>query len=129
MKYNSISVENNINLPDGVGPHEGRELLLMLAGEKKIAYVQLPPDDFEPYIQQGIFYRILCGEDGHIIYHPSYENEAKRLHTLILDSWGKGFMPEIEREIGELLGYTSRDIEVYLKHAEQVFKLLNATTD
>ena len=46
----------NTNLPEGIGPHEGRELELMQAGAKDLAlFVELKPDGFESFVEQSAF--------------------------------------------------------------------------
>src|SRR3546814_12082269 len=57
--------------PDGVGPHEGRELELMLAGGKPLAMFgdgvgsthEFPEIDFAPFVAEGTFVR------REVIYH------------------------------------------------------------
>ncbi|MCP1660646.1 hypothetical protein [Neisseria perflava] len=112
----------NTPAPQGViGPHEGRELALMLSGSKHVALFDSLPADFAPYLQQGKFHALEVpfpkfGFTGMIIFCPKSRQQAERLKSLLLDSVGRGFVVETEREIGRILGYTEADIETYLRH-------------
>ncbi|HMA16509.1 MAG TPA: hypothetical protein VKP12_17100, partial [Kiloniellaceae bacterium] len=54
-------MKNLAAAPEGIGPHEGRELELMLAGTKPLAMFgdavgsaqEVPEDDFAPYVAEG----------------------------------------------------------------------------
>ncbi|MDO4997693.1 MAG: hypothetical protein Q4E16_03510 [Neisseria sp.] len=106
-----------------IGPHEGKELALMLAGEKKVALFEqgMLPDDFLPYLEQQKFHAIrfypipkldYC---GWIVYESNSHNDALRLQDLIVASVGKGFLAEREREIGRILGYSEAAIDAYIE--------------
>jgi hypothetical protein len=56
-------MDDRPDIPEGIGPHEHRELEMMLADEKPLAmFVDedpgnfiIPEDDFEPHVQAGTF--------------------------------------------------------------------------
>ena len=120
--------------PEGVGPHEGRELQLMLSGEKPLAMfsdavgsTHLPPEaDFAPYVADGTFVR------REEIYQSPNSNEALRcvyfarkedewrveaLHRIQerLHVFKEPTSPDTEREIGRLLGYSDAQIDQFLE--------------
>lgn len=108
-----------------IGPHEGKELELMLKNTKNIALFYSDydiPDDFIPYLANGTFrledIKLLDRHNNiffyYIIYNPAYENEAKYL-AYILQKSVDIFDPFYERKIGELLGYSDEDIQYYLE--------------
>lgn len=119
--------------PPGVGPHELRELELMLAGTKPAAMfgeaIQfrdiLPEDDFAPHVAAG---RIIKREyywydqkSGHSfveIYYalPSEEWRIDALHELHLVAWHKlrSWTDDDDRATGHLLGYTDAEINDFL---------------
>ncbi|WP_424406737.1 hypothetical protein [Pasteurella sp. PK-2025] len=115
-----------------IGPHEGKELELMLARKKSIALFGLDldmPEEFEPYIQQGVFLTLelprfvsVNGKQvliGHrIIVYPEYLPQAYLL-VKYLHLARASFVPEYEREIGRLLGYEEQDIAYYIQHFQQ----------
>lgn len=108
-----------------IGPHEGRELKLMIEGSKHIALFYSDydiPTDFIPYIEKNQFclemVELLDVNNSsfsyYIIYNPLYAHKANRLVHVLRNSFNK-FDLDSEREIGELLGYKSEDIEYYIK--------------
>lgn len=103
-------------LPAGIGPHEGQELDLMLAGTKHIAMLECVYEEFEQCLQQGRFKHIAHDEYTHIIYAPDYEQKAQEFIKLIEESRARGFVADLERKIGRALGYSEQDIEAYLRH-------------
>lgn len=116
-----------------IGPHEGKELDLMLARKKSIALFCLElgiPDEFEPYVRQGVFLTLELPQfmrvngkqvlTGHrIIVYPEYLPQAYLLVKYLHLASG-GFVPEYEREIGRLLGYEEQDIAYYIQHVQQL---------
>jgi hypothetical protein len=121
-------------LPEGIGPHEGRELELMLAGKKPLAMFNddLPPDmepseiALDPYAKAGRFIKreiVINGFSKYPhnlrFYFYSLPGEAWRMDRLI--EIERGFIedkvrttPELETEIGRLLGYDDPDIQVFV---------------
>lgn len=104
------------NFPIGLGPHEERELELMLLGQKNIAMFECVPQEFESYLQEGRFKYLAHDDYTHIIYCPNYEQEVMVFTQLIDESRVRGFVADLERKIGQALGYSEQEIEVYLHH-------------
>ena len=121
--------------PEGIGPHEGRELELMLAGKKPLAMFYeavvlpvsdfYPKEDFMPHVEAGTFIRrdeIYPSRHSDIPAHNVYyalAREAWRLEEihqlqagLFID--GKPWTAEDDRKIGQLLGYSESEIEAWL---------------
>ncbi len=123
-------------VPPGVGPHNGRELELMLQGDKPMALFAAEPgmdaDDigdagFEPFV-----------EEGHILKFAQIDPETsveERRYCLPTEEWrcklsllisrmcrsGEAFdtftSNDLARLEGALLGYSKEDIEVFVAHA------------
>lgn len=124
----------NSELPNGVGPHEELELELMLAGKKPLAmfnddipFDMEPPEiGFDLHVDEGKFVK------GEIVvplsnatrnslryYFYALPDEAWRIARLIEIQRGffeKGVRttPELETEIGQLLGYEDADILAFI---------------
>jgi hypothetical protein len=112
-----------------LGPHEGRELELLLSGEKPIAFFyEGIPDEFLPYLESGILKSRTKATTTRIpniqmenilIYKDVAIEQVDELISVIelsLNQPKAGFVPELERRIGQLLGYREEDIEFYLQH-------------
>lgn len=115
-----------------LGPHEGKELQLMLLGQKDIAlfYEDSPiPEEFAPYLQsKALFCRAVECKTRidnmlmhfYIISRFEHDPRIQRLITLIQHSLiERGFQENIEREIGQILGYCTEDIEYYIVRMQQ----------
>jgi hypothetical protein len=123
-------------LPEGVGPHEGRELELMLAGKKPLAMfseaIVLPLSDFYPekdfmeHVSLGTLIRrdeIYRPRDGAIacqyVYYalPHEVDRIDKIHNLMCEVWenGRKVTEDDERMIGRLLGYTDSEITAFLQ--------------
>ncbi|MCW0234343.1 MAG: hypothetical protein OJJ21_12155 [Ferrovibrio sp.] len=119
--------------PPGVGPHELRELELMLAGTKPAAMfgeaIQfrdiIPEDDFAPHVAAGrIIKREYYWDDpesGHSfieIYYalPGEEWRIDALRELNLIAYNKlrPWAADDDREAGHLLGYTDAEVDAFL---------------
>lgn len=126
-------------MPDGIGPHEGRELELILAGQKPLAmFSDVVPasfdmnlDDFFPYIDMG---KIIHFEET---YHPlqsdrypmryvyfalageGWRIEEMRNINRALFERGEEATDEVESRIGYLLGYSREQIAVFLAWRRQ----------
>lgn len=119
-------------------PHEGRELDLMLAGSKKIAYFgdKDPELKFQPFVLSGRIHRYvwqeraddlaqLIKETGQvdinpvapvIYYLPQYEAEKNRLVALLHKHMIDGeYDEQDEREMGDLLGYPTYAVKAFLE--------------
>jgi hypothetical protein len=126
-----------------IGPHEGKELELMLAGEKPLAAFGdiIPPDGeiseeiipeqkFAPYVKAGAIKRFAAD----ISYKNSKEMVRVICFTLPGEEWRAQFMiwykaafysdripydPSQEYIIGELLGYSTEDIAHFITNLEK----------
>lgn len=125
-------------LPDGIGPHEGRELDLMLSGEKPLAMFcdivpspyEWPDAAFEPHVMEGrVVKKDIVGEtpDGlHQVRYLYYAlpDETWRIdvaHALAqkrFDTWCPEAAETCAR-LGHLLGYQEKDIQAFQTWSEQ----------
>lgn len=123
------------DFPKGIGPHDGRELELMLAGKKPLAMfnddwpeeLEPPEVSFDPFVAEGKFIKS-------IVYLPVsvFNNELLRYYfyalpqevwriAKIIEIQQRLFVnklattPELEQETGRLLGYEDADINVFLE--------------
>jgi hypothetical protein len=131
-KRHVLSSEAEREAPPGVGPHELRELELMLAGTKPAAMfgeaVQfrdiIPEDDFAPHVAAGrILKREYYWDDANHtfveIYYalPGEEWRIDALHELhlVVQNKLRPWTAADERETGRLLGYTDAEVDAFLK--------------
>lgn len=121
-------------LPLGIGPHEGRELELMLAGKKPLAMfnddwpedMEPPEIFFDPYLAEGWFVKderfvpSSAYKDGHLRYYfYALPGEEWRIDRMIeiqrrFTEESLPTTPELETETGQLLGYDEADIQVFV---------------
>ena len=122
-----------------IGPHEGRELELMLQGCKPLSvfvvespdpdWVEFPEDEFDSEVSLG---RLIKFERSRktetpagtpieirIVYY-SVPQEKWRIPAIIFiedlyTTLGPGYRPDLERVIGNLLGYDSHAIEFFIQ--------------
>jgi hypothetical protein len=130
---------NYLERYDGtLGPHEGVELEMMLAGQKPLTMLNddtpegwvHPTTFFQPFINAGIFvarqetytnfpphHRGGIPMYYHYIALPKEERRIEEMHQLNIDFYVKKIKPtpEMERRVGELLGYMEQDIEAWLE--------------
>ncbi len=135
MGYYDIVVEGPDSTPDGVGPHEFRELELMLRGEKPLAsfctYTQsnfeLPDEDFDPYVREGTFVKrefiVHSSSEGpsdevRYLYFalPEEEWRIDAAHQLVCEEIEKPGpeSPEHSAALGRLLGYTDKEVTAFI---------------
>ncbi|WP_293743485.1 hypothetical protein [uncultured Acinetobacter sp.] len=114
-----------------LGPHEGKELELMLQNKKELSLFYTDseiPEAFLPYIKKGRFYckvlkHKLFVKDEYVdfeFYIISQEPNTPNVYKLskaLGESLKVKFSPDLEREIGLLLGYNDSDIEYYIQHS------------
>ena len=129
--------------PSFLGPHEGRELALMLEGKKHLSYFFLevgierevfPEEEFDHLVASGILLKderveqLTSPETGeatnarNILYATA--DEAWRIPAMrtvqdIYRKVGSGWRPDLERVIGSLLGYDPRDVEAFIERLVQ----------
>jgi hypothetical protein len=121
--------------PPEIGPHEERELELMLAGVKPLAYFseltradfEFPDAEFEPHVKTGriikrdiLHIQTLLGQNEEIrsLYYalPGEEWRIDKAHANRLRGYQTRKKSDYDsREMGELLGYTKHEIDVFLK--------------
>lgn len=109
-------------LPPGIGPHEGREYELMVAGQKRVAFFSdIVPIEFVTNPSRLKLERIDHPElFGIIFYLKGFDDEASDLARLMLAALeARGEEAELERKIGRLLGYAEADIEAYVEHTSR----------
>jgi len=128
-----------MTLPQGIGPHEGRELELMLKGEKHCAIFHdavpatgtiaeeiIPERAFAPFVANGTIFRMVqdfpdatSGQTVRVVCFtmPSHEWRA---HFLI---WQKarlfnGNKTDDADDMleGRILGYSNTEIAAYIAH-------------
>jgi len=129
-------MDSEIDLPPGIGPHNDRELELMLAGTKPMAMFSdavhvsnyFPEADFAPHVAAG---RIIRVEE--IIPRPPHEmrylffalpgEEWRIKEALVMcRNLCAGTVKDHDADsarMAELLGYSREDIETFLAHAKR----------
>lgn len=128
---------NNQTIHPSIGPHEGKELFLMLENKKEIALFYSDseiPVEFNHYIESNRFFlKTVSIEvqikrftiDFFIIYQKNCDEKVEKLVYYIKESINsKKFDPYIERNIGRLLGYSENDINFYIEHSLNLKKNL-----
>jgi hypothetical protein len=123
-----------LDLPEGVGPHEGRELELMLAGVKPMAMFSGGPgeciadfyreDEFMVHVRKGAisrrdetyFIKSLSASSRYIYYALANETwRVDKMHELQREFAATEIWTEDrDREVGRLLGYTESEITTFL---------------
>jgi hypothetical protein len=124
--------------PSFLGPHEGRELELMLAGRKHLCafYEEIgieretfPERQFDLHVAEGLFVKDIRIENGisrdgeefsarSVLYATADEAwrvPAMRMIEDIYYSMGPGWRPDLERAKGSLLGYDRNDVERFIE--------------
>ena len=124
--------------PSFLGPHEGRELELMLAESKHLSsFVEelgieretFPERQFDFHVAEGHFVKDIrvvnwISRDEEEISSRSVlyatANEAWRIPAMrmvedIYYSMGPGWRPDLERIKGHLLGYDREDVERFIE--------------
>ncbi len=132
MRDNS-AMDERPDIPEGIGPHELRELELMLAGEKPLAMFsdvvpssfEWPEADFEPHVQAGTFIKreeILRHPDMlfpmRLVYYalPQEAWRIEKLHAINAEihAGRRKSTNQDEFETGRLLGYSDEQVRVFL---------------
>lgn len=127
---------DDFELPPGIGPHNDRELELMLAGSKPMAMFSdglhvsdyFPDADFAPHVKAGKIIRV-----EEIIPHPPHQirylffclpGEEWRIEEALIMSRNlhAGIVKDHDADsarMGELLGYSVEDINAFLAHSRR----------
>ena len=142
MSATDLAEPDDAPLPPQIGPHEGREIPLMLAGEKPLAYFYgfvgetgiIPDGEFEPHVQDGTFIKrewvvtLPPPPDGRTL--PPFRHV---LLALPEDAWRidaafeiiNGYDGDRRRRgedacvrMGRLLGYSEEAIAVFVRRRE-----------
>lgn len=124
------------DLPPQIGPHEGRELELMLAGKKPLAMFSdileskypWPDSEFEPHVASGALVKrelLRKTQDGRYTFRHLYyalateEWRIDKAHALSLKHYDVP-CPEAAQdcvELGRLLGYSEAEIQCFIDWA------------
>jgi hypothetical protein len=131
--------------PAFLGPHEGRELELMLAGRKPLSLFSFeagiqreifPESQFDLQVAEGRFVKdfrlVTFVSEGletsmkNILYATA--SEAWRIPAMwvvqdIYHSMLPGWRPDLERVIGSLLGYERNDVEMFIERLARSEKI------
>jgi hypothetical protein len=116
-----------------IGPHEGRELELLLAGVKPLARLHSEPatgftedlTPFEPHVKAGtLLHKDVPSEDGlyiaHYFYLPGEEWRIKILELAMTTFKQPGrsslTSEDLHRLDGTLLGYTKEEVDFFIKN-------------
>lgn len=103
-------------IKEEIGPHEGKELSLMLQGKKPAALISNDKlEKFLPHIKNGRFISKIGNFSGsktkfHIVAQQGEEDRMHELHSIFSSN------KRPHRRIGELLGYKPEDIEHFMNH-------------
>ncbi len=128
-------MDDDFELPPGIGPHNDRELELMLAGTKPMAMFSdaahvsdyFPEADFAPHVEAGRIIRIeeIIPKEPYDMRYLFYAlpGEAWRIEEALVmcRSLCAGTVKDHDTDsarMGELLGYLREDIETFLAHAK-----------
>ena len=122
------------DIPEGIGPHELRELELMLAGEKPLAMFsdvvpssfEWPEANFEPHVQAGTFVKrekILRISDMPLpmryVYYalPQEDWRIDKLHAINaeIQTGRRKSTDQDEVDTGRLLGYSDDQVRIFLR--------------
>ncbi|HCU76904.1 MAG TPA: hemin receptor [Acinetobacter baumannii] len=116
-----------------LGPHEGQELELLLSGKKSIAYFyELLPIEFIKHLEQGSLSMISKDIETSLslpfsimlIYKDTSLADLNELMLCIEKSLKETQLEdrlELDRRIGQLLGYSTQDIEFYIQHVSNFY--------
>lgn len=136
-------MEHGITVPEGVGPHEGRECAMMLAGTKPLAMFcevathadYFPESDFAPHVASGRILRreeLYWGAKARIMTRcvfyalPGHEWRMEAAHAIqkaIFTGDRQGTASD-DVQLGRLLGYTEGEIAAFLDHVRHCRHLL-----
>jgi hypothetical protein len=111
-------------LPAGIGPHEGREPVFLLAGTKHVAYFgDTQPDWLERFAREHCdsFAWVVWRQHwkdrpfySHVLFRRSHVAWAEELISLV-STPATGWQVETERRIGTLLSYSQQEIDAWIR--------------
>lgn len=116
-----------------LGPHEGKELELLLSGKKPIAYFhELLPIEFIKHLEQGSLSMLIKDIETSLpvpfsimlIYKDASLADLDELVLCIEKSLKETQLEDrlaLDRRIGQLLGYSAQDIEFYIQHVSNFY--------
>jgi len=125
------------DLPEGIGPHEGRECEMMAAGRKPLerfseileSSAYFPVEEFAPYVRSGAIVereRTYLSPNGHSVrclYYvlPGEEWRIDAANAIDADiiSGRRPATEDDDIQMGRLLGYSEQEIGAFLAHARQ----------
>ena len=110
-----------------LSPHNLAELDLMLAGKKNVSYffMEIPPEFLigYKYNREIEFYDFAEDPCVYIFYLVGHRKSAIRLEQLIKEPRKTKELNEaVEREIGEILGYSKEEIDFYIETQKKRYK-------
>ena len=116
------SIPRHPNVPEGVGPHEGIELELMLAGTKPAAMFYgaipweehcIPENEFDPYVDNGRFVKKVVTYPELFKTRLPVDHVRYVFYALISEAWRVDELERIQNEIHEYvrLNINNRKIE------------------
>ncbi|MEQ9347944.1 MAG: hypothetical protein RIG26_16025 [Thalassospira sp.] len=128
-------MDDEFDLPPGIGPHNDRELELMLAGTKPMALFSdavhvsdyFPDADFAPHVKTGKIIRVeeIIPDEPYAMRYLFFAlpgEEWRIEEALILcRNLRAGTVKDHDADsarMGELLGYSREDIETFLAHSK-----------
>ena len=131
-------MENLHDLPEGVGPHEGQELELLLSGEKPLAMFTdiVPPsfdwseDKFDIHAERGelvkreeIYNNPNVPFPTRIVYYalPDEAWRIDKLHAINAAVFCelRSSTEQDDEDTGRLLGYSEKQIQTFLEWARK----------
>jgi hypothetical protein len=107
-----------------IGPHEGRELELMKAGQKPLSmFVEetgvalFPEVEFDCLVAEGALTKRVQEERAvrRVLYALPGEEWRIEAMLLVVRLYPPTWSPDLERVIGALLGYAPSDIEAFIE--------------
>ena len=143
-KLTAFDMESEpIEYSDEIGPHEGRELQLMLDGKKRVAWFNEmePVDAFAKHVDDGELVRFVWHDYTRNFYQAAKDHmpvttpwpepafyylpdEEPRMHKLIeliveqLSQQEPGVSIKRERKIGTLLDYSPQSIDAFIEQLQ-----------
>lgn len=113
-----------------LGPHEGKEVELLLSGGKEVAvFIEGLPETARMLCKKDElchFKKTITTHSGQsleldFLYLPDYKVNACELYDLMKKSISSpGYDIALEKKIGVILGYSDADINAYIQHLKDL---------